>query len=118
MKTIEERADEYVGHSKEIDEDVFVSALRDAYIKGAEDQKEEDERIRLKKSKDMTEAEFERETDFANWYVENGISTPTFSDAIEWERKRVLKDVHTTLTKIIKKPLNMILESYLAQITK
>ena len=38
----------------------------------------------------MTEAEYDRETAFADWYIKNGKSTPTFSDAIEWARKEVI----------------------------
>ena len=39
MKTIEERADAYVGHSKEIDEFTSETIKRAAYIRGAKDQK-------------------------------------------------------------------------------
>lgn len=106
MKTIEERADEYVGHTKEIDEDVFISALRDAYIKGAEDQKEEDEKVRLKKSDDMTIEQVKREESFANWYLKNGKGTPTFSDAIEWERQKVYTDIYN----ILKEPLKLLIK--------
>ena len=38
----------------------------------------------------MTEAEYDRETAFADWYCINGRSTPTFSEAIEWARKDVI----------------------------
>ena len=57
---------------------------------GATEQKAIDEEVRLKKSDDMTEAEYNRETAFADWYCINGRSTPTFSDAIEWARKDVI----------------------------
>ena len=39
MKTIEERADAYVGHPKEIDEFTSETIKRDAYIRGAKEQK-------------------------------------------------------------------------------
>ena len=39
MKTIEERADAYVGHPKEIDEFSSETIKRDAYIRGAKEQK-------------------------------------------------------------------------------
>ena len=39
MKTIEERADAYVGHPKEIDEFTSATIKRDAYIHGAKKQK-------------------------------------------------------------------------------
>ena len=83
MKTIEERAKEYAP-------DPFLAALeRKAYIAGATEQKAIDEEVRLKKCDDMTEAEYEREVAFAEWYHQNGKGTPTFSDAIEWARKNL-----------------------------
>ena len=82
--TIEERAKEYAP-------DPFLAALeRKAYIAGATEQKAIDEEVRLKKSDDMTEAEYEREVAFADWYNKNGKGTPTYSDAIEWTRKEVI----------------------------
>lgn len=43
MKTIEERADEYVGHSEEIDEFSSETIKRQAFIDGAKTQKDIDE---------------------------------------------------------------------------
>ena len=97
MKTIEQRAEEYVPNT--ITAHIFKSSplkglivriLRDAYIAGAKDQKAIDEEVRLKKSDDMTEAEYNRETAFVDWYLKNGKGTPTYSDAIEWARKDVI----------------------------
>ena len=90
MKSIEERADAYVGHPEEIDEFTTDTIKRDAYIRGAKDQKAIDEEVRLKKSDDMTKAEYEREVAFAEWYNKNGKGTPTYSDAIEWTRKEII----------------------------
>ena len=39
MKTIEERADAYVGHPEEVDEFTSATIKRDAYIRGAKEQK-------------------------------------------------------------------------------
>ena len=84
MQTIEERTKEYAP-------DPFLAALeRKAYIAGATEQKAIDEEVRLKKSDDMTEAEYEREVAFAEWYHQNGKGTPTFSDAIEWARRELI----------------------------
>lgn len=84
MKTIEERAKEYAP-------DPFLAALeRKAYIAGATEQKAIDEEVRLKKCDDMTEAEYEREVAFAEWYLKNRKGTPTYSDAIEWARKEAI----------------------------
>ena len=89
--TIEERADAYVGHPEEIDEFTSATIKRDAYIRGAKEQKAIDEEVRLKKGDDMTEAEYNRETSFVDWYLKNGKGTPTYSDAIEWARKEVIE---------------------------
>ena len=88
MKSIVERARE----AYPINEcSITVGAMiRDAYIRGAKDQQAIDEEVRLKKSDDMTKAEYDRETAFADWYLKNGKSTPTFSDAIEWARKDII----------------------------
>lgn len=88
--TIEERADAYVGHSEEVDEFTSATIKRNAYIRGAKEQKAIDEEVRLKKSDGMTQAEYEREVAFADWYNKNGKGTPTYSDAIEWTRKEVI----------------------------
>ena len=97
MKTIEQRAEEYAPNT--ITSHIFKSSplkglivriLRDAYIAGAKEQQAIDEEVRLKKSDDMTKAEYDREVAFADWYLQNGKSTPTFSDAIEWARKDVI----------------------------
>lgn len=90
MKTIEERADAYVGHPEEIDEFTSETIKRDAYIRGAKEQKAIDEEVRLKKCDDMTEEEYEREVAFAEWYNKNGKGTPTYSDAIEWARRKLI----------------------------
>ena len=88
IKSIEERARE----AYPINEySIIVGAMiRDAYIRGAKDQQAIDEEVRLKKSDDMTKAEYDREVAFADWYLKNGKGTPTYSDAIEWARKDVI----------------------------
>ena len=84
MQTIEERAKEYSKGQWDV-----PTALK-AYIAGATEQKAIDEQVRLKKCDDMTEAEYNHETAFVDWYLENGKGTPTYSDAIEWARKEVI----------------------------
>ena len=87
MKSIEERASEYSkGRWDEL-------TAKEAYIAGATDQKAIDEEVRLKKSDDMTEAEYDREMAFADWYLKNGKGTPTYSDAIEWARKQIIDEI-------------------------
>ena len=88
--TIEERADAYVGHPEEIDEFTSETIKRKAYIAGAKEQKAIDKEVRLKKSDSMTQAEYDREVAFAEWYHKNGNGTPTYSDAIEWARRELI----------------------------
>lgn len=96
MKTIAERAKEYAPDPFDPDyilparEGFIVKQQRNAYIIGATEQKAIDEEVRLKKCDDMTQAEYDREVAFAEWYHKNGNGTPTFSDAIEWARKKVI----------------------------
>ena len=97
MKSIEERADAYVGHPEEIDEFTSETIKRDAYIRGAKEQKAIDEEVRLKKCDDMTEAEYNRETAFVDWYLKNGKGTPTYSDAIEWSRRELIDKAVTVI---------------------
>ena len=94
MKTIEERAKEY--SKGQWDE---PTALK-AYVAGATEQKAIDEQVRLKKCDDMTEAEYNHETAFVDWYRENGKGTPTYSDAIEWARKNLLEEVCAMLSDL------------------
>ena len=101
MKTIEERADAYVGHPEEIDEFTSETIKRNAYIRGAKEQKAIDEKIRLKKCDDMTEVEYERDVAFADWYNKNGKGTPTYSDAIEWARRELIDEACEWINKYL-----------------
>ena len=93
MKSIEERAKEY--SLKDFDGYYTgrEKAVEEGYVAGATEQKVIDEEVRLKKCDDMTKAEYDRETAFADWYLKNGKGTPTYSDAIEWARKDLLNKV-------------------------
>ena len=99
--TIEERADAYVGHPEEVDEFTSETIKRDAYIRGAKEQKAIDEEVRLKKSDSMTQAEYDREVAFADWYHQNGKGTPTYSDAIEWTRRELIDKACKIVRNII-----------------
>ena len=91
MKTIEEKARLNLQYEKDfLCHDLSEDMVCRAYIAGAKEQKAIDEEVRLKKCDDMTEAEYEREVAFADWYHQNGNGTPTYSDAIEWTRKEVI----------------------------
>ena len=99
--TIEERADAYVGHPEEIDEFTSETIKRAAYIRGAKEQKAIDEEVRLKKCDDMTEAEYNREIAFVDWYLKNGKGTPTYSDAIEWARRELIDEACEWIDKYL-----------------
>ena len=91
MKTIEERAkDTGILSQYRSDYPYDTRSVEFGYISGAKEQKVIDEEVRLKKCDDMTEAEYNRETAFVDWYLENGKGTPTYSDAIEWAWKEVI----------------------------
>ena len=101
MKTIKERAKEYADRHKATEFNYFgvgqvygyeriYNAEITAYEKGAKEQKAIDEEVRLKKSDSMTQAEYDREVAFADWYNKNGKGTPTYSDAIEWARRELI----------------------------
>ena len=91
MKTIDEKARLNLQYEKDfLGHDLSEDMVCRAYIAGAKEQKAIDEEVRLKKCDDMTEAEYEREVAFADWYHQNGNGTPTYSDAIEWTRKEVI----------------------------
>ena len=96
MESIEERAKEYASKQGDIALSTLYNAvlaiINNAYIAGAVEQKTIDEEVRLKKSDDMTKAEYDRETAFADWYLQNGKGVPTFSDAIEWARKQTINE--------------------------
>ena len=94
MQTIKERADRAIykptdRHPLKLCEAI---AFARGYELGATEQKAIDAAVRLKKCEDMTEAEYEREVAFAEWYNKNGKGTPTYSDSIEWARKEVIDD--------------------------
>ena len=93
MQTIEERAYDYAEEKwGDVDEYRADTVAVSAYIAGAEKQKAIDEEVRLKKCDDMTQAEYDREVAFADWYHKNGKGTPTYSDAIEWARKKTIAE--------------------------
>ena len=85
--SIEERAKKA---SEGYDDDGYSAGLYMGYIVGAKEQKAIDEAIRLKKCDAMTEAEYNREVAFIDWFHENSGATITHSDAIEWARKDLL----------------------------
>ena len=115
MKAIEQRAIEWGEHIVEttpydvvdgkvcvfVEDRDIADVAEESYIAGATDQKAIDEEVRLKKSDDMTKAEYDRETAFADWYLKNGKGTPTYSDAIEWARKQTIDEVCNQLSNNI-----------------
>ena len=120
MKTIEERAKEaYPAHKYSVLERTMK---RGAYIRGAKEQQAIDEEVRLNKSDAMTEAEYDRETAFADWYLKNGKSTPTYSDAIEWARKQTIDEVcnwlKTHIMFLSNEPMNILLRDLRKELEK
>ncbi len=96
-KTIKERAK--LASEDYACDDGYSAGFFDGYVEGATEQQAIDEEVRLKKSDDMTKAEYDRETAFADWYLKNGKGTPTYSDAIEWARKQTIEDAKSAFNK-------------------
>ena len=91
MKSIKERAK--LASEDYACDDGYSAGFFDGYVEGATEQQAIDEEVRLKKSDDMTKAEYDREVAFADWHLKNGKVTPTYSDAIEWARKQTIDEV-------------------------
>ena len=95
MATIEERAKECIYRRADVlVGTTLASIFEKGYIAGATEQKNIDEGIRLRKCDNMTKAELERETKFLEQYIDEKDNTPSFSDAIEWARKEVIKEAN------------------------
>ena len=95
MKTIEERAKECTYRRADVlIGTTLASIFEKGYIAGATEQKTIDEGIRLKKCNNMTKGELERETTFLEQYVDEKGNMPSFSDAIEWARKKAIKEAN------------------------
>lgn len=91
MKTIEERARLNLQYEKDfLGRNLSDDMVCRAYIRGAKEQKAIDDEMLLKKWDDMTEAEYNREIAFVDWYLKNGKGAPTYSDAIEWARRELI----------------------------
>ena len=89
--TIEERADAYVGHPEEIDEFTSATIKRDAYVRGAKEQKAIDDAEWLK-----IKSSWEREAQI-NHNDENNYQQG-FHDAIEkaceWLKENIEGGIH------------------------
>ena len=95
MKTIEERAKECTYRRADVlVGTTLASIFEKGYIAGATEQKTIDEGIRLKKRNNMTKGELERETAFLEQCVGGKGNMPSFSDAIEWARKEVIREAN------------------------
>ena len=116
MKSIEERAK--LASEDYACDDRYSAGFFDGYVEGATEQQAIDEEVRLKKSDDMTKAEYDRETAFADWYLKNGKSTPTFSDAIEWARKQTIDEACNWLKNYMTFGAGEIVNNLLAQLHK
>ena len=116
IKSIKERAK--LASEDYACDDRYSAGFFTGYVEGATKQQAIDEEVRLKKSDDMTKAEYDRETAFADWYLKNGKSTPTFSDAIEWSRKQTIDEVCNWLKNYMTFGTGEIANNLLAQLHK
>ena len=93
--TLEERATEYAERNfSQADMSVQLAAgagYNAGYKAGASIQKIIEQEVRLKKSEDVAQGEYDRQNSFfMNWYFKKRKEIPTYSDAIEWARKTTI----------------------------
>ena len=96
METVEERAEEYAernfGHADMSIQLAAGAGYQAGYKAGASTQRIIEQEVRLKKSEDVTQEEYDRQNSFfMDWYFKRK-ETPTYSDAIEWARKKVIDE--------------------------
>ena len=94
--TPEEKAEEYAERNfSQADISIQLAAgagYQAGYKAGASTQRIIEQEVRLKKSEDVTQGEYDRQNSFfMGWYFKRkGI--PTYSDAIEWARKKAIDE--------------------------
>ena len=96
MKTVEERAEEYAERNfSQADMSIQLAAgagYQAGYKAGASTQRIIEQEVRLKKSEDVTQGEYSRQNSFfMGWYFKRK-EIPTYSDAIEWARKKAIDE--------------------------
>ena len=96
METVEKIAEEYAERNfSQTDMSIQLAAgagYQAGYKAGASTQRIIEQEVRLKKSEDVTQGEYDRQNSFfMGWYFKRkGI--PTYSDAIEWARKKAIDE--------------------------
>ena len=96
METVEKIAEEYAERNfSQADMSIQLAAgagYQAGYKAGASTQRIIEQEVRLKKSEDVTQGEYSRQNSFfMGWYFKRkGI--PTYSDAIEWARKKAIDE--------------------------
>ena len=96
METVEKIAEEYAERNfSQTDMSIQLAAgagYQAGYKAGASTQRIIEQEVRLKKSEDVTQGEYSRQNSFfMGWYFKRkGI--PTYSDAIEWARKKAIDE--------------------------
>lgn len=96
METVEKIAEEYAERNfSQADMSIQLAAgagYQAGYKAGASTQRIIEQEVRLKKSEDVTQGEYSRQNSFfMGWYFKRK-ETPTYSDAIEWARKKAIDE--------------------------
>ena len=96
METVEKIAEEYAERNfSQADMSIQLAAgagYQAGYKAGASTQRIIEQEVRLKKSEDVTQGEYDRQNSFfMGWYFKRK-ETPTYSDAIEWARKKAIDE--------------------------
>ena len=72
------------------DNDISKYDIEDIFIDGANWQYEQFEKNRLSACDNMTKEEADREQEFVTYFLEKNLYAPTYSDAIEYGRKKAI----------------------------
>lgn len=92
-KIKEKAIEEYLLNANSVLAQSICGQQRLAFYKGAEWMQEQYESNRLKHCDNITREEFDRESEFVEWFFSQGFDRqPTFSDAIEWERTLMIDE--------------------------
>ena len=96
METVERKAEEHTERNfsqAHISIQLAAGAGYQAgYKAGASTQRIIEQEVRLKKSEDVTQEEYDRQNSFfMGWYFKRK-EIPTYSDAIEWARKKAIDE--------------------------
>lgn len=106
---LEEAVNAYIGYAPEVDESSSTYGKRQAFKAGAQWQKEQFEKNRLKHCDSITNEQAELEQGFIDQHLDKYQRMPTFLDAIEYgmrlQNERIIKRIynHANIDQMVEK---------------